>query len=195
MPSSSRSSRISVSSGARRETGERLYAELLAGRDDRSPFPFARLALSGEIDALVATRPAVEAEEIYRAMLRQGRARDTAAGRTLAGPQATDLAVRHGPKDLPAETCSTGEQKALLLRLVLAHARLVQSMSGLAPLVLLDEVAAHLDPRRRAALYGELDRIGGQVWLTGADPALFAELGGRADHFNVRDGAVSRAGA
>ncbi len=175
---------------ARRETVERLDAQLLATRDDSSPFPFARLALMGELDELLATLPAVDAEDRYRQVLRDNRGRDAAAGRTLAGPQATDLAVRHGPKDLPAETCSTGEQKALLLGLVLGHARLVQAMSGIAPVVLLDEVAAHLDPRRRAALYDALEALGGQVWMTGADPALFADLGTRADLFQVSPGQV-----
>jgi DNA replication and repair protein RecF len=175
---------------ARAETVARLDAELFADRDESSPFPFARLSLVGEFDALLATLPAIDAEDSYRAALRDGRARDAAAGRTLFGPQASDLAVRHGPKDLPAETCSTGEQKALLLGLVLAHARLVRSMSGIAPTVLLDEVAAHLDPRRRAALFDALDALGGQVWMTGADPTLFTDLGDRADRFLVTPGRV-----
>ncbi|MBV9077024.1 MAG: DNA replication/repair protein RecF, partial [Methylobacteriaceae bacterium] len=176
---------------ARRETAERLDAEMAARPD--AAFPFARLRLEGELDALAATLPAVDAEDRYRALLRDGRGRDAAAGRALAGPQATDLAVRHGPKDQPAALCSTGEQKALLLGLVLAHARLVRGMSGLAPLVLLDEVAAHLDPRRRVALYGTLDELGGQVWMTGADPALFADLGDRAELFQVSPGRVAPA--
>jgi DNA replication and repair protein RecF len=98
--------------------------------------------------------------------------------------------VRHGPKDIPANTASTGEQKALLIGLVLAHARLVASMSGIAPFVLLDEVAAHLDPRRRAGLYDALQSLGGQVWMTGADPGLFAELQGRADILQVSAGVI-----
>ncbi len=173
---------------ARRETAQRLDSDLLAGADDPSPFPFARLSLVGEFEDLSGAVPAIDAEDRYRALLREGRGRDVAAGRTLVGPQSTDLLVRHGPKDLAAEICSTGEQKALLLRLVLAHAGLVERMSGLAPLVLLDEVAAHLDPRRRAALYEALDALGGQVWMTGADPGLFAELEGRADLIRVTPG-------
>jgi DNA replication and repair protein RecF len=176
---------------ARRETAERLGALILATRDDQSPFPFATLRLEGEIDALVSGLPAVDAEDRYRAILRDYRSRDRAAGRTLIGPQATDLLVRHGPKDIPAGTASTGEQKALLIGLVLAHARLVSSMSGLAPLILLDEVAAHLDPRRRAGLFVELERLGGQVWMTGADASLFAELEDRADLLHVVPGAIS----
>ncbi|HEY8564818.1 MAG TPA: DNA replication/repair protein RecF [Beijerinckiaceae bacterium] len=177
---------------ARRETVERLDALVLATRDEASPFPFARLNLEGEIDALVASHPAVDAEDRYRAILREGRARDRAAGRTLVGPQATDLAVRHGPKDIPASLASTGEQKALLIGLVLAHARLVTAMSGLSPLILLDEVAAHLDPRRRGALFSALETIGGQVWMTGADAALFAELDARADLVGVTPGRAER---
>jgi DNA replication and repair protein RecF len=175
---------------ARRETVERLATLILETREEGSPFPFAMMGLEGEIDALIATLPAVDAEDRYRALLRDNRSRDRAAGRTLVGPQASDLLVRHGPKDIPANTASTGEQKALLIGLVLAHARLVASMSGIAPFVLLDEVAAHLDPRRRAGLYDALQSLGGQVWMTGADPGLFTELQGRADLLQVSVGAI-----
>jgi len=175
---------------ARRETVERLAALILETREDDSPFPFATMGLEGELDTLVATLPAVDAEDRYRAILRDYRARDRAAGRTLVGPQASDLLVRHGPKDIPANTASTGEQKALLIGLVLAHARLVASMSGITPFVLLDEVAAHLDPRRRAGLFAALESLGGQVWMTGADPGLFAELEGRADVLQVSPGVI-----
>ena len=91
---------------------------------------------------------------------------------------------------MAAATASTGEQKALLIGLVLAHARLVQAMCGIAPVILLDEVAAHLDPRRRAGLFDALAALQGQVWMTGADPALFAELDGRADMVSVSDGRI-----
>lgn len=175
---------------ARREAVERLAALILETREEESPFPFATMGLEGEIDTLVATLPAVDAEDRYRAILRESRPRDRAAGRTLVGPQASDLLVRHGPKDIPANTASTGEQKALLIGLVLAHARLVASMSGIAPFVLLDEVAAHLDPRRRAGLFDALESLGGQVWMTGADPSLFAELEGRADILRVLPGQI-----
>jgi DNA replication and repair protein RecF len=178
-------------SAARRETVERLHGLIRATRDDRSPFPFADLSIEGEIDALVASLPAVDAEDRYRAVLRENRARDRAAGRTLVGPQASDLLVRHGPKDIPAALASTGEQKALLVGLVLAHARLVAAMSGISPLVLLDEVAAHLDPRRRTGLFEVLRALDGPVWMTGADPALFAELEGSADLMQVEPGRVA----
>ena len=176
---------------ARRETAVRLAALIAAGRDDQSPFPWAELELEGEIDLLVAERPALEAEDLYRALLRDNRARDAAAGRTLIGPQASDLIVRHGPKQCEARRASTGEQKALLVGLVLAHAKLVAAMSGIAPLVLLDEIAAHFDPRRRRALFDALAALGGQVWMTGADIGLFDDLRGRADLFAVASGQIA----
>ena len=141
---------------ARLECVSRLEALIDAERDDASPFPFARLALQGEVEALLVDGPALEAEDRYRAILRDNRGRDAAAGRTLVGPHVGDLAVRHGPKDAPAAIASTGEQKALLVGLVLAHARLVADMSGIVPIALLDEIAAHFDPRRRAALFDAL---------------------------------------
>ncbi len=173
---------------ARAETVARLSAIIAESRDEASPFPFADLALAGEIDTLVARLPALDAEDAYRDLLRQGRHRDRAAGRTLAGPQASDLEVRHGPKDIPAGQGSTGEQKALLIGLVLAHARLVAAMSGIRPLVLLDEIAAHLDPRRRAALYDGLTGLGCQIWMTGADAALFGDLPAGSQRIRVETG-------
>jgi DNA replication and repair protein RecF len=181
---------IAVAS-ARRETVERLAALIAATRDEASPFPWADIALDGEIDRLVAENPALAAEDCYRATLRDNRPRDAAAGRTLIGPQASDLSVRHGPKMCEARRASTGEQKALLVGLVLAHARLVAAMSGIAPLVLLDEIAAHFDPARRRALFDALDALGGQIWMTGADSALFDDLDGRADLFAVANGVIS----
>jgi DNA replication and repair protein RecF len=180
---------------ARAETVARLSALIEATRDDASPFPSADVRLEGEIEAMVGTMAAVEVEDHYRAILRDGRGRDRAAGRTLTGPQASDLVLRHRAKDIPVAQCSTGEQKALLIGLVLAHARLVASMSGIAPIVLMDEVAAHLDPRRRAALYQALDALGCQVWMTGADPALFADLPRDAACFLVTPGHAVRHGA
>ena len=174
---------------ARHETVTRLAALIALHRDPASPFPWADVSVVGGVEALVANHPALDAEDRYRAMLRDSRGRDAAAGRTSIGPHLSDLAVRHGPKDAEAARASTGEQKALLVGLVLASARLVAAMSGIAPLVLLDEIAAHFDPLRRAALYAELADLGGHVFMTGADPALFAELAG-ADRFEVVPGAV-----
>jgi len=179
---------------ARSETVARLRALIGATRDDRSPFPWADLALQGEVEKLVSEHPALEAEDIFRALLRESRMRDAAAGRCLIGPQASDLLVRHGPKDVAAGRASTGEQKALLVGLVLAHARLVTDMSRIAPLVLLDEIAAHLDPNRRAALYERLEALPSQVFLTGADPEIFASLRGRGQILKVASGAVLPAG-
>ena len=163
---------------ARAETVTRLAALIARARDDASPFPDAGLALEGETDTLVSQHPALEAEDAYRERLRNERGRDRAAGRTLFGPQASDLLVRHGTKDIPAGEASTGEQKALLIGLVLAHAALVRTMTDHAPIVLLDEVAAHLDTRRRAALYRMLAAIGGQVWMTGGRSGLVCRSAG-----------------
>jgi DNA replication and repair protein RecF len=162
--------------GLRVETVRRLET-VLASRQG-SAFPSAEIALDGWMEQLIPAHPAVEIEERYRAVLRDNRARDAAAGRTLDGPHLTDLKVTYAPKAIAAADASTGEQKALLIGLVLAHARLIAEMTAHAPILLLDEVVAHLDPARRAALYGELAQLGTQVWMTGADPALFAELAG-----------------
>ncbi|HTR11683.1 MAG TPA: DNA replication/repair protein RecF [Roseiarcus sp.] len=170
---------------ARLECVRRLDGLIAAERDDASPFPWARLALQGDVEALVSNRPALEAEDRYRALLRESRDRDVAARRTLIGPHLTDLAVWHGAKDAPAASASTGEQKALLVGLALAHARLVSEVSGIAPIALFDEIAAHFDPRRRAALFDAIERLRGQAFLTGADPATFDELEGRAQKFDV----------
>jgi DNA replication and repair protein RecF len=178
---------------ARHDAVSRLAALIAAERRADSFFPFAEIAVDGEIEALVVGMPALKAEERYRAMLADNRARDTAAGRTLIGPHTSDLAVRHGPKQLDARQCSTGEQKALLTGLVLAHAHLVAAASGIAPIVLLDEIAAHFDPRRRAALFDELAALGGQVWMTGADEAVFLELTSRAEIFHVTPGRIAPA--
>lgn len=176
----------------RTETVRRLQATLRASRDTQSPFPFAEIALVGTLEDLLQTQPATEVEDRYRVMLREGRARDAAAGRTLEGSHATDLAVVHGPKGIPAANASTGEQKALLIRLVLAHCALIADMTGFAPVLLLDEVVAHLDPLRRAALYDELEKLGAQVWMTGADPLAFTDIADRAQMFDVTPGKVTR---
>jgi DNA replication and repair protein RecF len=122
--------------------------------------------------------------------LAANRARDAAAGRATVGPHRQDLRVAHLGKGQAAELCSTGEQKALLIGLVLAHAGLVVERVGRTPLLLLDEVAAHLDPRRRAALLERLAAGGGQVWMTGTEPALFADAPGTASRFVVENATV-----
>jgi len=172
--------------GSRVETVRRLET-VLASRTGAA-FPPASIALDGWIEKLVPAHPAGEIEARYRTILRDNRPRDAAAGRTLDGPHLTDLAVVYAAKNIPAADASTGEQKALLIGLVLAHARLIAEMTACAPVVLLDEVIAHLDPERRTALYDELAQLGAQVWLTGADPAVFGELKTRAAIVPVASG-------
>ncbi len=174
----------------RSETVARLAATLET-RAAASAFPAAAIALDGWIEKALTQEPATAVEDRYREVLRQGRGRDAAAGRALDGPHLTDLQVVYAPKNMPAKDASTGEQKALLIGLVLAHAGLVAEMTGITPLLLLDEVVAHLDPGRRAALFRELAQLGAQVWMTGADPATFAELGGSADMFDIEAGQIS----
>ena len=160
--------------------------ETRKARDAESPFPWSRIALEGDIDRDLAIRAAVDVEDTYIARLRQTRERDRGAGRTLDGPHRTDLVVTHGPKSMPAKLCSTGEQKALLLGLVLAHAELVaERRDGIAPILLLDEVTAHLDEARRAALFAELLRLGTQAWMTGTDDQAFGALSGKAQFWRI----------
>ncbi len=141
-------------------------------------------------------RPAIAitgGETVTAANLRDGRPRDAAAGRTLAGPHRADLSVTHMGKNQLAEYSSTGEQKALLLSLILAHAELVRDRTGRPLILLLDEVAAHLDPLRRAALFARLAASGGQVWMTGTEPALFEATTGTADRYRIADGRIETA--
>ena len=176
--------------GLRVETVCRLDG-VLAKRKD-SPFPPVEIAIDGWLETLVPQNPAGEIEERYRTVLRDNRSRDAAAGRTLDGPHLTDLKVVYAAKSIPAAEASTGEQKALLIGLVLAHARLLREMTGAAPVLLLDEVLAHLDPARRTALYGELTELGAQAWMTGADPAVFREVQSPAEIVEVRSGTLVR---
>jgi DNA replication and repair protein RecF len=178
---------------ARAETARRLAAALDASRGQAPEFPQAEIALQGWMEQLLPNHSAVEIEDRYRTLLKENRPRDAAAGRTLDGPHLSDLAVTHAAKRIPAADASTGEQKALLIRLVLAHASLIKLMTGFAPVLLLDEVVAHLDPARRTALYEALSSLGAQVWMTGADPAAFGDVVGRANLFVVRNGSVETA--
>jgi DNA replication and repair protein RecF len=175
---------------ARAETVNRLSGALVATRDQSPEFPMPEIALDGWMEKLLPSQSAREIEDRYRALLKDNRARDAAAGRTLDGPHRSDFVVIHASKGVPAADASTGEQKALLIRLVLAHARLIKEMTGFAPLLLLDEVVAHLDPARRAALYDALSALGAQVWMTGADPAAFGDIVGRAEVFEIQAGSV-----
>jgi DNA replication and repair protein RecF len=175
----------------RGQTATRLAAALRA-RGEASAFPSATIALDGWMENALVGEPATSVEDRYRDILRSSRARDAAAGRTLDGPHLTDLKVIYAPKNMPARDASTGEQKALLIGLVLAHARLVAEMTGITPLLLLDEVIAHLDPNRRIALFDELKELGAQVWMTGADPAAFADVGTSGEIFDVDSGRIMR---
>jgi DNA replication and repair protein RecF len=166
-------------------------AAMLRARGAASAFPSAEIALDGWMENALLSEPALAVEDRYRAMLRDNRARDAAAGRTLDGPHLTDLHVVYAPKNMPARDASTGEQKALLIGLILAHATLVAETTGIVPLLLLDEIVAHLDPTRRAALFTELGKLGAQVWLTGADPAAFTELGSAGEIFDVDAGRIT----
>jgi DNA replication and repair protein RecF len=176
---------------ARADAVQRLSSVLAARSDPTGAFPSAGIAIEGFLEGIVAHLPAVEVEDRYRQVLRDNRPRDAAAGRTLEGPQASDLNVIYAPKSVPARDASTGEQKALLVGLVLAQASLVAQMTGIAPVVLLDEIVAHLDPHRRAALFDALARLNAQVWVTGADPASFAELAPMLQIFTVDNAIIT----
>ena len=141
--------------------------------------------------ALLGRGLAVDVEDAYVGRLAAMRERDRAAGRTLEGPHRSDLVVHHGPKEMPASASSTGEQKALLVGLVLAHAELLAMRRDAgAPLVLLDEITAHLDERRRAALFEELLRLGSQAWMTGTDRHAFGALLNNAQYISVTENGI-----
>ncbi|TPI52889.1 MULTISPECIES: DNA replication/repair protein RecF [unclassified Mesorhizobium] len=180
-----------VAIAAARAEMVRLLAAMIDRLPDSGPFPQADIGLSGDLEAEIATMPAVDVEERFRRTLAGGRDRDRAAGRALEGPHRSDLVVRHRPKAMPAELCSTGEQKALLVGIVLSHARLTGEMSGLTPILLLDEIAAHLDGGRRAALFSILEELNCQAFMTGTDAALFSSLAGRAQFLIVDHGTVA----
>jgi DNA replication and repair protein RecF len=156
------------------------------------PFPRARIAAAGTLEDDLQNGPALAAEDRLRAALADNRGLDADSGRTTEGAHRSDLAVAHIGKDMPAELCSTGEQKALLIAIVLAHARLLAQHNGVTPLLLLDEVAAHLDIERRRALFADILEQGAQAWLTGADAALFDELSPRdAAFYHVQDASLT----
>ncbi len=175
---------------ARRALVERLNGACAMGV---GPFPQVRLALIGDVEAWLAELPALDCEERLRAGLRDSRPSDAESGGAAFGPQRSDVSAEHLGKRLPAPQCSTGEQKALIVAIVLAHARLLTLDRGAAPLLLLDEIAAHLDDVRRAALFEELLALGAQAWLTGTDAALFTPFGDRAQFVQVRDAALAPA--
>jgi len=154
-------------------------ARIAAAADPGSAFPSAELRLTGPEGA--------DDPDDLAVAFAESRRRDIAAGRTLVGPHRADLLARFPVKDVPADQCSTGEQKALLISLILANARALRQDLGRAPILLLDEVAAHLDANRRAALYDEICDLEAQAIMTGTEPALFDALGVRGKTFMVQD--------
>jgi len=158
---------------ARLDFAQRLQSAAPGGTE---PFPRARLALTGTIENLLSNQPALEIERLFQYQLAESRGVDMQTGGAATGPHKSDLAVSYDTKDMPAAHCSTGEQKALLIGLILAHAQLIKAERGAPPVLLLDEIAAHLDESRRRALYEILQQTGGQIWLTGTDRSLFEEL-------------------
>jgi DNA replication and repair protein RecF len=173
-----------AAAAARRGLTQRLNALLESGAATRS-FPAARLDLLDPIATALDAMPALAVEDRLRDELAANRARDAAAGGASVGAHRADLGMTHLPKSLPAELCSTGEQKALLISVILAHAALIGAARGFAPLLLLDEVAAHLDTARREALFAALAELPAQVFLTGTESATFAPLRGIAEGFGA----------
>jgi len=172
------------------------FIEQVRAQTGAGTFPWAEIRVDGELEQQLIDRPAVQIEDEYRTLLADSRALDRAAGRTLRGAHRADLSVVHGPRQMEARLCSTGEQKALLLGLVLAQARAArETFDGAAPVLLLDEVAAHLDEVRRAGLMSELIELGSQTWMTGTDEDLFAAASGCIEIYRVSDGQIGPAEA
>ncbi len=158
--------------------------------DSYDVFPHPILVIEGLLEQALINQSAIDVEEYYRQKLHDGRPLDRAAGRTLEGPHRSDMKVFYAQKNMPAALCSTGEQKSLLMGLILAHAKITAQISGMAPILLLDEMAAHLDEQRRIALFNILDELGGQSFMTGTDRQLFSALDDRAEFFEISDGAL-----
>lgn len=154
-------------------------------KENHDHFPLAILRAGGTIEEILGNAPALEVEDMFRYQLRESRKIDAISGGAATGPHKSDLLVQYAEKKMAAGQCSTGEQKALLIGLILAHARLIAAERGAPPILLLDEVAAHLDENRRAALYDLLGDIGGQVWLTGTDEAIFSAIDGKTRFIRI----------
>lgn len=161
--------------------------------DAGKTFPLARLRATGTVEELLTNTPALEVEALFKYQLKASRGQDAVSGGAATGPHKGDLAVTYAAKDMPADQCSTGEQKALLIGIVLAHSRLIKAEKGAPPILLLDEVAAHLDDHRRAVLHEILLALGGQVWLTGTDKNLFTDLAAKGTFFSIENNALTGA--
>ncbi len=168
----------------------RMMQGKLAALDGLGPFPRSEIEIAGTLEQLVTEMPSIDVENQFARLLGENRNRDRAAGRTLDGPHRSDLMVRHSEKNMPAELCSTGEQKALLVGLVLSHAQLTGDISGMSPVLLMDEIAAHLDAGRRAALFEIIEAMNCQAFLTGTDVSPFSALKDRAGFMSVADGNI-----
>lgn len=156
-----------------------------ADKAEQNYFPRAILKASGTIEELLQNSPAVEVEQLFIYQLEQSRPRDALVGGAATGPHKSDMGVTYATKNMMAEQCSTGEQKALLIGIILAHGRLMTLERGAPPVLLLDEIAAHLDEARRQALFERLITLGGQVFMTGTDPVLFDSIAQKAQFFDV----------
>jgi DNA replication and repair protein RecF len=175
---------------ARVEVISLLSSLIIQTNDINSPFPDALIHLDGMLESMIGDTAASDLEMEYANNLRGARRLDAAARRTLQGPHRTDMKVDHRPKSMPAALCSTGEQKALLVGMMLAHARLAGELHGFAPILLLDEIAAHLDKQRRLVLFDMIDDLGCQAWMSGTDIELFEAMGKRANFFLVDEATV-----
>lgn len=178
-------------SAARRDMTERL--DIACARSD-GPFPGAKIQVVGSLEDDLAHLPSVEIEDKFAANLRRSREQDRDSGGAGHGPHRSDLMVTHLDKNMPAHLCSTGEQKALLIAIVLAHAKLQAAERGVPPILLLDEVAAHLDAKKRTALFETISSLGSQTWLTGTEPNVFDELQGKAQFFHLSNGKLDETG-
>ncbi len=158
----------------------------------QSPFPWSTLTIEGDLEHDLRIMPSSDAEDHYLRTLQTNRERDRAARRTLIGPHRSDFLAGHGPKKMPAKFCSTGEQKALLVGLILAHAELLREQYGSAPLILLDEISAHLDERRRKALFKEILSLSSQAFMTGTDRDIFSPFGAKAQCFSLDNATIIR---
>lgn len=174
---------------ARIDTVEHIQAVI---NECKTAFPKADIDVQGGVERIMRENSALQAEEMLRKLLFESRGLDAKMGRTNVGVHRSDFIAFHNAKEMPAASCSTGEQKALLLSIILAEARAKALWKGSVPVLLLDEVVAHLDENRRASLFEEIFSMQAQVWMTGTDEELFKEISGKAQFFDVKDGVVSK---